>query len=123
MKKLFPLLLRFVVAIILIYSVHCKLTAHPNSVYIFTKVGLEPYGRISIGIIELISGILLFIPKTTWISATLLLGIIGSAIMIHLTILGIEINNDGGMLFMIAIVTFVLSSIILWTKRREVNFF
>ncbi len=123
MKKKLPQVLRILVAIILVYSVNCKLTAHPDCVYIFSKIGLEPYGRISIGFIELFSGILLFIPKTTWIGATLLLGIIGSAIMIHLTKLGIEVNNDGGALFIIAIVAFILSAIILWTKRREVNFF
>ncbi|GAA4277275.1 DoxX family membrane protein [Aquimarina mytili] len=123
MKNKLPLLLRIVVAIILIQTLRFKFTAHPDSVYIFTKVGLEPYGRIITGVTELIAGVLLFIPKTIWMGATLTLGIIGGAIMMHLTKLGIEVNNDGGILFITAVITFVLSAIILWMKRREVNFF
>ncbi len=123
MKKKFPLLLRITVAIILIQTLRFKFTAHPDSVYIFTKVGLEPYGRIGTGITELIAGILLLIPKTVWIGAMLALGIIGGAIMMHLTRLGIEIKDDGGVLFITAVVTFILSAIILWTRRSEVKFF
>jgi len=123
MKKMLPLLLRIIVAIILIQTLRFKFTAHPDSVYIFTKVGLEPYGRIGTGITELIAGILLLIPKTTWIGAMLTLGIIGGAIMMHLTKLGIEINNDGGVLFITAVITFVLSGFILWINRKDVKFF
>ncbi len=123
MKNKLFLLLRIVVAIILIQTLRFKFTAHPDSVYIFTKVGLEPYGRIITGITELFAGILLFIPKVIWVGATLTLGIIGGAIMMHLTKLGIEVNNDGGTLFITAVITFILSALILWTKRREVNFF
>ncbi len=123
MKKKIPLFLQILVAIILIQTLRFKFTAHPDSVYIFTKVGLEPYGRIGTGLIELIAGILLLIPKTVWIGAMLTLGIIGGAIMMHFTKLGFEVNNDGGVLFITAVVTFVLSAIILWIKRKEVKFF
>ncbi len=123
MKKALPLLLRIAVAIILVQTLRFKFTAHPDSVYIFTKVGLEPYGRIGTGITELIAGILLLIPKTIWIGAMLTLGIIGGAIMMHVTKLGIQVNNDGGVLFITAAVTFVLSAIILWIHRKDVRFF
>jgi hypothetical protein len=39
--------------------------------------------------------------------------------MMHVTKLGIEINNDGGNLFYIAIVTFILSGIILFDQRKR----
>lgn len=120
MKKYFPLLLRIAVAIILVQTLRFKFTAHPDSVYIFTKVGLEPYGRIIIGTLELIAAILLLVPKTIWVGALLTLGIIGGAIMMHLTILGIEINNDGGLLFFTAIVTFLLSLVILLIYKRDI---
>ncbi|MGY3794959.1 DoxX family membrane protein [uncultured Aquimarina sp.] len=123
MKKAIPLVLRIIVAIILIQTLRFKFTAHPDSVYIFSKVGLEPYGRIATGIVELIAGILLLIPKTVWIGATITLGVIGGAIFMHLTKLGVEINNDGGVLFITALLTFILSGIILWIKRREIKFF
>ncbi|WP_027393706.1 DoxX family membrane protein [Aquimarina latercula] len=123
MKNALPLVLRIIVAIILIQTLRFKFTGHPDSIYIFSKVGLEPYGRIATGIVELIAGVLLLIPKTVWIGATITLGVIGGAIFMHITKLGVEINNDGGVLFITALLTFALSGIILWMKRKEVKFF
>ncbi|OEJ98762.1 DoxX family protein [Flavivirga aquatica] len=122
MKKYIPLILRVIVAAILIQTLRFKFSAHPDSIYIFEKVGLEPYGRIGIGIIELIAGILLLIPKTVWIGATLTLGVIGGAIMMHLTQLGIEVNNDRGLLFTTATITFILSAIILYVYKKDIPF-
>ena len=120
MHKKLALLLRIIVAIILIQTLRYKFTAHPDSVYIFETVGLEPVGRIFIGIVELIAGILLLIPRTIWIGATLTLGVIGGAIFLHLTKLGIVVNNDGGILFSTAIITFSLATIILYNYRTQI---
>ena len=120
MKKHIPLVLRIIIAVILIQTLRFKFTADPVSVYIFETVGLEPYGRIGIGILELIAGILLLIPKTVWAGALLTLGLIGGAIIMHLTKLGIEVRNDGGMLFILAIITFLLSVIVLYMYRKEI---
>ena len=122
MKKHITLFLRIIVAIILIQTLRFKFTAHSDSVYIFSQVGLEPIGRIGIGILELIAGILLIIPKTVWAGSTLTLGIIGGAIFMHLTKLGIEVNGDSGVLFYTAIITFFLSGIILWFYRKDIPF-
>lgn len=119
MKTYLPLVLRIIVAIILIQTLRFKFTAHPDSVYIFTKIGLEPFGRIGIGLLELIAGILLLLRKTVWAGALLTLAVIGGAIFMHLSLLGIEINEDGGILFVTAVVTFVLSGIILWIYRKD----
>ncbi len=122
MKKYIPLILRIVVAIILVQTLRFKFTAHPDSVYIFTKVGLEPYGRIVIGIVELIAGILLLIPRTAWAGATLSIGVLTGAITMHFTLLGIEINNDKGILFITALITFTLSVIVLYLYRKDIPF-
>lgn len=122
MKKYIPLALRIIVAVILIQTLRFKFTAHPDSVYIFETVGLEPFGRIGIGIVELIAGILLLVPKTVWAGATITLGVIGGAIMMHLTQLGIEVKGDGGVLFYTAVVTFVLSAIILFIHKKDIPF-
>lgn len=114
------LVLRIAVAIILIQTLRFKFTAHPDSVYIFETVGLEPYGRIGIGALELIAGILLLIPKTVWAGALLTLGLIGGAIVMHLTQLGIEVRGDGGVLFFTAIITFLLSVIIFYYFRKDI---
>ena len=122
MKKYIPLALRLIIAIILIQTLRFKFTAHPDSIYIFEKAGLEPVGRIVIGILELIAGILLLIPKTVWAGAILTLGIIGGAIIMHITQIGIEVKNDGGVLFITAVITFVLSAITLYLYRKDMCF-
>lgn len=122
MKKYIPLALRIIVAVILIQTLRFKFLAHPDSVYIFETVGLEPHGRIGIGIVELIAGILLLIRKTAWAGAIITLGVIGGAIMMHLTQLGVDIKGDGGVLFGTAVVTFILSAIIGFVYRKDIPF-
>ncbi|QHI34778.1 hypothetical protein IMCC3317_01220 [Kordia antarctica] len=124
MKKYIPFIIRLAIAIILIQTLRFKLSGAEDSVYIFEKVGLEPVGRIGIGIAELIAAILILIPRTAWLGAILTLGIIGGAIMMHLTVLGIEVpfkgELDGGTLFITAVVVFILSAITLWLQRKNI---
>ncbi|MFD1162471.1 DoxX family protein [Hwangdonia seohaensis] len=122
MKKNISLILRILVAVILIQTLRFKFTAHPDSVYIFKTIGLEPFGRIAIGILELIAGVLLLIPKTVWLGAGLTIGLMFGAIFMHLTQLGIAINNDGGVLFFTAVITFILASVILYRFRKDIPF-
>ena len=122
MKKYFPLTLRLIVSVILIQTLRFKFSAHPDSVYIFETIGLEPFGRIGVGVIELIAGILILIPRMVWLGATLTLGVIGGAIIMHVARLGIEIKNDGGLLFITALVTFILSAIILFIYKKDIPF-
>ena len=120
MKKRIPFILRIVVAIILIQTLRFKFTAHLDSVYIFESVGLEPVGRIGTGVVELIASILLLIPRTIWAGAVITMGVMGGAIMMHLTQLGIEVKEDGGVLFITALITFVLAAIILFLYRKSI---
>lgn len=120
MKKKGILALRIIIAIILIQTLRFKLTGHPDSVYIFSKVGLEPFGRIGIGIVELIAGILLLIKRTVWLGAGVTVGVIGGAVMMHLTILGIEVKGDHGVLFYTAVFILLSSLIVLYTERKSI---
>ena len=120
MKKIILLLLRIIVVIILLQTLRYKFTAHSDSVYIFSKIGLEPYGRIGIGIIELLIGILLLIPKTVWLGSGLAVGVMGGAVLMHLTKLGIEINGDDGTLFYTAVFTCSISLLLLWMYREDI---
>ena len=95
---------RIVPAIILLQTLFFKFSASEESVYIFTKVGMEPWGRIGVGIVELVAAILLLINRTAWIGGGLAVGLMVGAIGMHLTILGIEVQGDGGYLFFLACV-------------------
>jgi len=120
MNKTILLGLRLIVAIILVQTLRFKFTAHPDSVYIFSKVGLEPFGRIVIGVLELIAAILILVPKTIWAGSLLTVGLISGAIFLHLTQLGIEINSDGGTLFYMALTVLILSLFVLWSQRKNI---
>lgn len=95
--------LRFIAAIILIQTLYFKFTAHPDSVYIFSTLGLEPIGRIGIGMLELIAAGLLIYKRLAWAGAILAWGLMSGAIFSHLTSLGIEVQGDGGLLFALAL--------------------
>ena len=112
--------LRLAVSILLLQTLFFKFTAAPESVYIFETLNIEPYGRIGSGIVELIAAILILIPRTIWLGALLSLGIIAGAIFFHLTKLGIEIMEDGGTLFFLAVLVFILSAVILWDQRTKI---
>lgn len=117
--RYFKLIIRLVVAVILLQTLFFKFTAAPESVYIFSQLGLEPIGRIGTGIVELITGILLLIPGTVFIGALLSIGIISGAIFSHLTVLGIVVQNDGGLLFGMAVIVFIGSALLLYLYRND----
>jgi putative oxidoreductase len=117
--KIIYQLCRAVAAIILVQTLFFKFTGAEESVYIFTKVGAEPFGRIGSGIVELIAAILLFVPRLTWLGATLACGVMAGAIMSHLTILGIDVLGDGGLLFSLACIVFACSLFVLWVKKSD----
>jgi putative oxidoreductase len=120
MKKYLPIILRLIPALILAQTLYFKFSAASESVYIFETLGLEPVGRIGSGIAELIAAILIVIPKTAWAGANLALGVISGAIVSHLTLLGIEVQGDGGYLFFLAMVVFVTSAAVLWMERKNI---
>ena len=118
-------ILQIIVAVILFQTLFFKFTGAQESVYIFTKLGAEPWGRIGSGIVELIAVILLLIPSTVTIGAILSIGVISGAIMSHLTRLGVVVVNsdgttDGGLLFGLAVAVFVLSAAILIMRRSQI---
>jgi hypothetical protein len=118
-------ILRLTVAVILFQTLFFKFTGATESVYIFSKLGAEPWGRIGSGVIEVVAVALLLIPSTVTTGAILSLGAAGGAIMSHLTKLGIVVINsdsssDGGFLFALALIVFAGSAIILFLHRTEI---
>ncbi|MCY7350624.1 MAG: DoxX family protein [Cytophagaceae bacterium] len=113
---------QIVAAVILLQTLYFKFTASEESVWIFTQLGVEPAGRIGSGIMELLAGVLLLIPRTAWVGALLGLGIVSGAILSHLTVLGIEVMGDGGQLFAYALLVFVSCAVVLVLRRRDIPF-
>jgi hypothetical protein len=113
-------LFQLLAAGILLQTLFFKFTGAEESVYIFRTVGAEPWGRIGSGVIELVASILLLVPSTVPIGAVLVLGTMSGAILSHLTVLGLEVQGDGGLLFGLALTAFVSSAVILAIRRAEV---
>jgi putative oxidoreductase len=111
--------LQLVAAGILLQTLFFKFTGAEESVYIFTALGLEPWGRIGSGVGELIASALLIYPPTAAIGATIAMGTMAVAILSHLTVLGVEVMGDGGLLFGLAITVFGCSSAVLVMRRAE----
>jgi hypothetical protein len=114
--------LRIVVAVILLQTLFFKFSGAKESVYIFSTLGAEPWGRIGSGVVELIASVLLLVPRTAILGIILSLGTISGALMAHLTMLGIKLRavGDNGELFGLALTVFVLSLILLYVHRREI---
>ena len=112
--------LQLVVAAILLQTLFFKFTGAPESVYIFSTLGAEPWGRIGSGVVELVAAILVLVPATTTIGAALAMGVMVGAIISHLTVLGLEVRGDGGLLFGLALTVFVASGVILLLRRGEI---
>jgi uncharacterized membrane protein YphA (DoxX/SURF4 family) len=112
-------ILRIVVTVILVQTLYFKFTGSEESVYIFSALGIEPYGRIGTGIAELIVVILILIPRTSLFGAIMGCGVMVGAVFAHLFLLGIEVKNDGGTLFILALITFLCCLILVFKERTR----
>jgi hypothetical protein len=120
-KYIFYMVARIVAAIIMVQTLYFKFTAAPESVYIFTTVGMEPWGRIGIGVLELAASVLILRAATAWLGAGLAAGMMAGAIGMHLTVLGINVQDDGGQLFLYALTVLVSALYILWYDQAKVR--
>jgi putative oxidoreductase len=111
---------RIAAAAILLQTLYFKFTGAEESVYIFTKVGLEPWGRYASGIAELFAAVLLLLPRMAWLGALLAAGVMAGAIGSHLTRLGIVVKDDGGLLFALAVTVFITALVTLFIHRRQI---
>jgi putative oxidoreductase len=112
--------LQLIVAGILLQTLFFKFTGAAESVYIFSTLGVEPWGRIGSGIVELFAALLLLTPALAPYGAALTMGVMSGAIVSHLTILGIDVKGDGGLLFGLALTAFVGSLAVLFIRRAQI---
>ena len=110
---------RIIAAIIMLQTLFFKFTAAEESVYIFSALDMEPWGRIGTGIGELIASLLILIPAVSWLGAALAAGLMSGAIFFHLTKLGIEIKGDGGLLLFYACLVFLSAIVMLLADRNK----
>jgi len=111
---------RLAAAAILLQTLYFKFSGAPESVYIFSKLGVEPWGRYASGVVELIAALLLLVPRTTWAGALLAASVMLGAIGSHLARLGIVVQNDGGLLFALALLVLVCALVTVYIHRHQI---
>lgn len=119
-NPIFIWIVKLLAVVILVQTLYFKFTGAEESVYIFQTLGVEPYGRIGSGIVELIASILILIPRTTLLGALLALGTMAGAIFSHIFVLGIVVKDDGGTLFALAIITLICCLILIYNQKSKI---
>ena len=122
-KTIITWVFRIVIAGIFLMVVFSKFTGAEESKQLFTTLmgaENEAAGRIGSGAVELLAVILLLIPKTVPFGAIVSLLTMTGAIFSHFTKLGIAVNNDGGSLFGMAVVVFILSILLIFLYRKRI---
>ncbi len=117
--KIITWTLRLVATIIMLQTLYFKFTAQEESIQLFTTLGMEPWGRISTGVLELIASILLLIPRTTLLGAILGAGLMSGAIFFHLTKLGINFGGSN-LLFIYAVIVFLACAMLVFMFRKDI---
>ena len=120
--KVLSWIARIAAAFILLQTLFFKFTGAEESIYIFSQLGVEPWGRFLSGIVEFVAAILLLIPRTAWAGAGLGLGVMSGALLSHIFVLGIEVQGDGGLLFIMGVIVFVSCAITLFIHRLDIPF-
>ena len=111
---------RIVAALIMLQTLYFKFTGAEESVMIFTKVGIEPWGRYATAVAELIASVLILIPRTSVFGAMMAVGIMAGALITHLFIIGIEVAGDNGLLFIYACIVLLASLFIIYSRRGDI---
>ncbi len=119
-NPIFIWIVKGIAVIILVQTLFFKFTGAEESIYIFQTLGVEPLGRIGSGIVELIASILILIPRTTLLGAILASGTMAGAIFSHIFVLGIEVKEDGGTLFTLAIITLICCLILVYNQKNKI---
>ncbi|TAG07046.1 MAG: DoxX family protein [Cytophagia bacterium] len=117
--KIFVWIIKGIAVFIMLQTLFFKFSASEESVFIFSTLGIEPWGRIGTGVIELIASLLLIIPRTTFLGAFISVGLMSGAILSHLLFLGIEVKNDNGQLFLFALIVFFISIYIAFLNKSQ----
>ncbi|WP_299456627.1 DoxX family protein [uncultured Microscilla sp.] len=121
MKKNIVWIAQLISALFMLQTIFLyKFPGHKDSIYIFSTIGMEPYGRIGSGVVELIASVLLLTSRYSWIGALLGLGTMSGALFFHLTTLGIVVNNDHGFLFAMAAILWTCCLIVLILRKKYI---
>lgn len=120
LKNITYIIARFLASLIMLQTLYFKFTGSPESMYIFGMLGMEPAGRWLVGILELIAAILLIIPRIAWLGGIVSAGLMAGAVGLHLTIIGIEVMEDGGYLFLLGVIALICAFYVILVNKQKI---
>jgi putative oxidoreductase len=121
-KRMIVCLFQIISAAILFPAAWSKLSSSELSIYIFTELGMEPAGRILIGLIECIAALFLLNPRLAASGALLATGTMLGAIIAHATFLGFDLQGDGGKHIAMLAAVLISSIVVLYLRRKQLPF-
>ncbi|PJZ86396.1 DoxX family protein [Leptospira harrisiae] len=113
---------RLLSAIIITQTLYFKFSGAEESKYIFSVLGMEPWGRYGLAILESFCVLFLLIPRFVWFGAFMGFNLMLGAILSHFVFLGINVQNDGGLLFFLALLVFSFSTYLLYVERKKIPY-
>lgn len=119
-KLIVTWILVVIAAVILIYNAYIKLSSNPGAIQLFSSLGLEPFGRFTIGLLELAAAVLMIFPGTVKYGAVLGSILMSGVIVIHITKLGIALNGNYSFFFM-GVIAFLCCISLSWLTILKHN--
>ena len=110
---------QLVAAAVIAWAGVTKLLATPGNVFIFQELGMEPFGRHLVGVIEIGAGLLLLTRGFAALGALLTVGIMFGAIIAHVTFLGVDVQGDGGTHTLLLVAVLLSAGFVLFSRRRD----
>ncbi|MDA1260935.1 MAG: DoxX family protein [Planctomycetota bacterium] len=115
-------LFQLAAAAILAQTLWFKFSSAPEAVHIFSTLGMEPWGRFLTASVEAVAVVLLLMPATAAIGGLVSVGTMSGALLSHFTVLGIEVQGDGGTMFALAWVVLACGALTAWLRRAQLPF-
>ena len=122
LNKKIAWLCQFIAGPIFIWVGILKLSGNQTDIDLFLTLGMEPAGRIIIGIVELFAGLLIISDAFAALGALLGVAVMIGAIIAHATRLGFSIGGDGGVHILMLLLVFSTSLSILIIRRQQLPF-
>lgn len=118
-QTILSLTLSVVIAVIFIAAAWGKIIGTEPSRALFADLGMEPYGRVVIGLLEAAVAFLVLRRRYAATGALLGLAVMIGAAIAHATQLGFAYNGDGGMLTGMMIVSAVFCGWLMYLDRHN----
>ncbi len=115
-------LLQIVAAVILLWAAVSKFSATAGNVFIFTELGMEPTGRIIIGLIEATAALMLMTKNYPAMGALLGIGVLCGAVIAHVSILGFNVQGDKGLHVVLLFTAVLGTGTVLIARRKTLPF-